>query len=157
LIAEYILLLITMTVTTSSSLFTTLKETYPKLYINQIRNDNLKLSQEDDSGFVEYKRTLVGCSGRKAEKYATQMRWRMSENTKNLSAVYYLGVDDDGTIYKLTETDFIESVQKFIEIMDKISASVVQMQVIDVKDDIVIKICIRNKRLKDNYIVEFDS
>jgi len=134
-----------------------LKEIYPKLYINHIRNDNLQFTEENDNGFVEYKRTLVGCSGRKAEKYATQMRWRMSENTKSLSAIYYLGVDDNGSIYKLTENDLIESIRIFIEIAEKIATSIVSMQIIDIGTNTIIKICVKNKRLKDNYVVEFDS
>lgn len=133
-----------------------LKSIYPKLYITYDQNNHFMLDQENDMGCVEYKRTLVGCSEKKAEKYATQMRWRMSENIKESSAIYYIGVDDDGSLYKLTENDIMESIKQFVDITNKISTSIVNIHIIGVNNGAVVKIRVKNKKLKDNYMVVFD-
>jgi len=133
-----------------------LKEKYPKYYITEIFDDGLILKPEQDDGHIEYKRTLADCTETKSVKYATQMRWRILENVKNQTANYYIGVDDDGTIIGLTNEDLLESVRRFVSIADSIEASISGIKIIHITDKIIIHISVKNKRLKDNYLVDFD-
>ena len=135
-----------------------IKKKYPKFYVIQILNDNnnIKFSPENDDGDIEYKRTLVACSIKKEESYATQMRWRILNN-KNHCATYYIGVDDDGTIIGLNTTDVIECICRFVPIAKKINASISRVEIINLNGiRYIIKICVKNKKIKDNYIVDFD-
>lgn len=130
---------------------------FPKIYILQLQDDNLKLCAEKDNGYVEYKRKLAGCPEFKAKKYATQMRWRMTQNTKNLQATYYIGVDDDGEIIGIEHNDIIDSITTFISISNSIGASITGIKIIHILNKIILWFGVKHKKLKDNYIVDFND
>lgn len=132
-----------------------LRKRYPKFYLTETRDDKLKFRPENDTGSIEYKRTLENCSDIKAKKYATQMRWRILQNRKKQCATYYIGVDDDGTITGLTDSDAMESISKFVSISKTIGASIIAVCIIYVGDSMVIKIGVKIKKIVDNYLVEF--
>lgn len=132
-----------------------IREKFPKLFITEISDDAFKLSPEQDNGYVEYKRTMALCSEKKAQQYATQMRWRISENIKSQSATYFIGVDDDGTIVGLTDEEILTSVSRFLLIAGTIRASIIGVQIIHINDLSIIKFGVKLKKIRDNYLVEF--
>lgn len=133
-----------------------IKLIYPKLYITET-NEKLVLPPENDHGFIEYKRSLIDCDEKKMEKYATQMRWRISENIKFQCATYYIGVDDDGTIIGMNQEETIICVDKFVQISKSIGASIIGLQMIYNSDKIVIRFGVKIKKIENNYLIEFDE
>uniref|UniRef100_A0A6G6AC24 Putative GTP-binding protein n=1 Tax=Borely moumouvirus TaxID=2712067 RepID=A0A6G6AC24_9VIRU len=129
----------------------TIKEKYPKLFIKEVFDKDFKLPPEKDTGNIEYKRTLLNCDEKKTEQYATQMKWRISE-VRKLKAIYYIGVDDNGTIYGLSESELIESLDKFIEIANKIGASFNGVDIIHVTDKMIIKAGVIKKKMENDFI-----
>lgn len=132
-----------------------IKTIYPKIYVTETNNP-LVLQPENDQGFIEYKRSLVECDEKKIEKYATQMRWRISENIKQY-AIYYIGVDDDGTIIGLNQEETMICIHKFVQISKSIEASIIGLQIIYVHDKIVIRFGVKIKKIENNYLVDFDE
>jgi GTPase len=132
-----------------------IKDRHPKLYVINTRDDNIVFDPERDDGHIEYKRTLADCNETKSQKYATQMRWRISENVKTQSATYYIGIDDDGSIIGLEEDEIIECVNRFVDISKTIGASISGINLINVKEKIIMRINVKIKKIIDNYNVEF--
>ncbi|AVL95048.1 putative GTP-binding protein [Moumouvirus australiensis] len=131
-------------------LINTLKEKYPKLFIKVVFDNDFKLPPEKETGKIEYKRTLLNCNEKKTEKRASQMQRRITQGNKK--AIYYIGVDDDGTIYGLSESELIESLDKFIEIANKIGASFNGVNIIHVTNKMVIKAGVIKKKIEDDCI-----
>ena len=136
----------------SSSVVIDIKSQFPKLYVTEIRDNDIKFGPEQDEGHVEYKRTIAECSEKKAEHYATQMHWRISENLKYQSATYFIGIDDDGTIIGLTNQEVLDCITRFVTIANTIKASIRGIQVIHTNDQLIIKITVKIKKIKDNYL-----
>jgi len=59
----------------------------------------MSLIPEIEEGNIEYKRYLINVDSTRLEQLATQMKCRLSEGDNQ--AIYYLGVDDDGTPYPI--------------------------------------------------------
>lgn len=138
-----------------SSILTVIKTKFPNLFVTELIDNTMIFLPEQDDGYVEYKRTLVDCSDRKAEKYATQMRWRITENTKNQRATYYIGIDDDGSIVGLVNDEIIDCITRFVSIAKTIKASITGIQIINVNNKTIIKIGVKIKKIDDNYLIEF--
>ena len=130
---------------------------FPKLFVTEIVDNEIIFLPEQDDGFVEYKRTLIDCNDKKNEKYATQMRWRISKNLKNQYAIYYIGIDDDGTIVGLSNEEIIECIERFVIISNLIGASIIGIQIIHINKLTIIKIRVKMKKINDNYLVEFEE
>lgn len=130
-----------------------IKKINNKLFITQLINDNFTLSAENPFGFIEYKRTLINCDDDKCQKYATQMQWRIMQNQKNNIAHYYIGVDDDGTINSMSDSDIIESIQTILKIVGIISGSIQSVNIIYAKNNRILRITVKKKKLKDIYII----
>ena len=63
------------------------------------------LPPEIEEGNIEYKRYLIYCNNKRIEELTSQMNWRLTEG--NGYCYYYIGVNDDGSIYnKLTKERF---------------------------------------------------
>ena len=65
------------------------------------------LSPEPHDGNIEYKLRLHGISTYRFEKFKTQLRWRVGEG--HGYAIYYIGVEDKGTPYGISEENMRES------------------------------------------------
>jgi GTPase len=61
------------------------------------------MEKESEFGNIEYKRKIVGIDDKKILSYASQMRYRVSQG--NHIAYYYIGVNDDGSIYGIDDID----------------------------------------------------
>ena len=141
----------------SSNILSIIKQKFPKLFFTEMFTDKYILSAEKDEGFIEYKRTLADCDEKREQKYATQMRWRISENTKNQCATYFLGVDDDGTIIGLNHNEIYVCIEKFVQIASTIDASITGIHIIHVENLTILKIMVKIKKIICNYLVDFDS
>lgn len=129
-------------------------ELSPKLFIKQTFDNNLAFKQENDIGSIEYKRTLSHCSLEKIQQYASQMKWRISENNKNI-AIYYIGLDNNGEIRGLSDNEVIDSIINFKKISDIIKASIKYIHIVTTKDKVILKICVKLKKIIQNYSFEF--
>lgn len=73
------------------------------------------LPPENDNGNVEYKWNLAQMNKYKRFKITSQMRWRVQEESDQESALYVIGVHDDGNVQGLCRNDFVST---FINLMD---------------------------------------
>lgn len=140
---------------TESQISLIIKKKFPKLYVKEIVDNNLRFQPEQTYGSIEYKRTLVDCNISKEQKYATQMRWRINENLKTNSATYYIGIDDNGTIMGLTDSEIITCINRFVSIASNINASITGIKIIQIKDLKIIKANVKIKKIINNYVVDF--
>lgn len=138
-----------------SQLILAIKAIHSNLFVTETINNDIKFMPEQQDGFIEYKRTIIDCTDKKAIQYATQMRWRITENTKHQKATYFIGVDDDGAIIGLNDQEIIGCISKIVSIADTINASVYGVHIIHVGYSSIIKICVKIKKINDNYLVDF--
>lgn len=131
-----------------------IKNLHPKLYVTIMVQNDMRLGPEKDDGYIEYKRTLINCNDKKIQQYATQMRWRITENIKHQRATYYIGVDDNGTIIGLTDEEIIECIRKFILIANTINASIFNTEIIQINTNFIIRIGVKIKKI---HFIEFDD
>jgi GTPase len=67
----------------------------------------MNIPPEKDTGCIEYKWKLLNIDKYKSIKLSSQMMWRVREGKK--SALYVIGVHDNGNITGLTKQEFIET------------------------------------------------
>lgn len=132
---------------TQDTILIDISKKFPKLFAKELIKDDLIFRPENDAGFIEYKRTLINCHSNKKERYATQMQWRINENTKNF-AIYYIGLDDDGTVVGINTEDILSNIEIFINISNLISASIMSLKILSIKEKIVLKFKIKLKNKK---------
>jgi GTPase len=72
------------------------------------------LPPEIEEGNIEYKRQLCSLSRYRFQQLQSQMKWRIDEGKG--TAIYLIGVDDDGTIFKLDTKDRKESLKNIKKI-----------------------------------------
>lgn len=84
--------------------------------------DKCKLPPEVEEGNKEYKRKLCNLSRYRFQQLQSQMKWRINEG--NGVAIYYIGVDDDGTIVKLNTKDKKESLKNIKKLASKVESYV---------------------------------
>lgn len=126
-----------------------LKRNFPGLFIKAI--EPTQLTKEAFYGNIEYKRTLIGITDTKIKAYATQMLWRINENGKQ--AIYWIGVDDDGTKIGIDTEELTETITKLLAIATEINATVSAVYLQPINDKYVIK---ANVRAKTNQSFVFD-
>ena len=85
-------------------------------------DDKCKLPPEVEEGNKEYKRMLCSLSRYRFQQLQSQMKWRINEG--NGIAIYFIGVDDDGTIVKLSTKERKESLKNIKKIALQINAYV---------------------------------
>lgn len=101
------------------------------------------LNPEDDNGNIEYKRYLINLESDRFEQLSTQMKWRLAEG--NNEAIYYLGVDDDGQPYQMTNNEKKETLNNFTMLVEKNDAEIINFEVITTNNINYFKITIRKK------------
>ena len=77
------------------------------------------LPPEIEEGNEEYKRYLINLSDLRFQQLLTQMKWRLNEG--NGKAFYFIGVEDDGSIFKLNNLQVGESlknIKKLVKLAD---------------------------------------
>lgn len=82
----------------------------------------VRLGAECEDGNVEYKRQLI-CSEDRFRRLVSQMKYRLSEGQGE--AVYYLGVEDDGTPVGLAPPQLHETLSTFCRMAKALNCAVV--------------------------------
>jgi GTPase len=121
-----------------------IRSQFPKLYFIETEKQTLDLKQEVESGFIEYKRTLLNASRQRLLKYATQMQYRIGNNKANF-AIYYIGIDDDGSLEGISSNKLVSSIQLFHSIAQFIKASVTSCELITVENKQILKFKVTRK------------
>ena len=67
------------------------------------------MEPEKDDGNIEYKLKLLDTSDNRIERLASQMRFRCNEGAGE--CFYNLGVEDDGSMTGLTQTEFTTTIE----------------------------------------------
>jgi len=83
-------------------------------------DDKCKLPPEVEEGNIEYKRKLCSLSRYRFQQLQSQMKWRVDEGKG--TAIYLIGVDDDGTIVKLKKKDKKESLKNIKKLVAQIDS-----------------------------------
>jgi len=86
----------------------------------------MNLSKEVEEGNIEYKRYLVNLDKDRLNQLVTQMNWRLNEG--NNTAIYYLGVNDDGSPYNMTNIERGESIDNINKIVSMNSSEIITME-----------------------------
>ena len=84
------------------------------------------LPQELDDGNIEYKRCLINIELHRIEEYITQMKWRLSEGDGE--AIYYIGIEDDGSFYEWSENDKNDSLKMMKKIVSKANLKISKLE-----------------------------
>ncbi|KAK7104445.1 GTP-binding protein 2-like [Littorina saxatilis] len=79
------------------------------------------LPPEEEEGNIEYKLKLVNPSPSRLEHLVTQMKWRLQEG--NGEAIYEIGVEDNGILTGLNESDLKASLSTLEKMAKRLGAS----------------------------------
>lgn len=88
----------------------------------------LILKPETEEGNVEYKRCIINLDDSRLEQLATQMNWRLLEGDNE--AIYYLGINDNGTLYNMSKKEKKETFDNFNLLVDKNKAEITNRETI---------------------------
>lgn len=83
------------------------------------------LDEEIEEGNIEYKRCLTNIDNNRREEFISQMMWRIKEG--NGEAIYYLGVENDGTFYDWSKSEIRESIDQFKKIIKIANVKIIRM------------------------------
>ena len=83
------------------------------------------LNPEIEEGNIEYKR-LISCNKSRHITLASQMKWRLNEG--NGTCIYYIGVEDDGSISNRKKKELYNSLKNL-----KLVTKIINCKIIDVK------------------------
>lgn len=87
------------------------------------------LPNEDDNGNIEYKRALLNVNNIRLNELASQMKYRLNEDESKI-AIYYLGVNDDGTPYELTSEQKEETLNTFNKLLEINNAEIINFEIL---------------------------
>ena len=109
------------------------------------------LPPEIEEGNKEYKRYLVNLSDLRFQQLLTQMKWRINEG--NGKAFYFIGVEDDGSIFKLNNLQVSESLKNIKKLVKSADGKIKKLDKINEDNNFYFKIEIQSSKL-DNYYKE---
>ena len=75
---------------------------------------------------LNIKRELVNLETDRINHLATQMKWRLNE--RNGQAIYYIGIEDNGSFYGLTKYEIKKNINSFKKICKIINANIENIQ-----------------------------
>jgi GTPase len=108
---------------------------------------SIYLDPEVEEGNIEYKRYLSDLTRKRLEEYVSQMIWRVREGDGE--AIYYLGVEDDGTFYNWTANEKKQTLDSFKTIVKTAKMKIIKVvkvyYKVDGKKNNYFKIVIREK------------
>lgn len=103
------------------------------------------LERENHEGNIEYKRYLLNLDSFRFDQLSTQMKWRLAEG--NGEAIYYLGVNDNGSLYNISDKELEESLINFNKLVNNINAEIINTENVMDNDKKYVIIKIRNKHI----------
>uniref|UniRef100_A0A7N8XBF6 GTP binding protein 2b n=1 Tax=Mastacembelus armatus TaxID=205130 RepID=A0A7N8XBF6_9TELE len=92
------------------------------------------LPPEAEEGNIEYKLKLVNPTQYRFEHLATQLKWRLQEGRGE--AVYQIGVEDNGLLVGLTESDMKASLKTLKRMAEKVGADITLLREREVDYDL---------------------
>ena len=108
---------------------------------------SIYLDPEIEEGNIEYKRYLSELSNERLEQYVSQMIWRVREGLGE--AIYYLGVEDNGTFYNWTQNEKKQTLDRFKNIVKIAKMKIIKLlkvyYKVNEKQNNYFKIVIREK------------
>jgi GTPase len=108
---------------------------------------SIYLEPEIEEGNIEYKRYLSELSNERLEQYVSQMIWRVREGLGE--AIYYLGVEDNGTFYNWTQNEKKQTLDRFKNIVKIAKMKIIKLlkvyYKVNEKQNNYFKIVIREK------------
>lgn len=104
------------------------------------------LPKENDDGNIEYKRSLVNVHKIRLNELASQMKYRLNEDDSKI-AIYYLGVDDDGTIIQLSDYEKEETLKTFNILLEMNNAEILKFEILNDNNISYFKITIKVKAI----------
>jgi len=106
------------------------------------------MDPEIEDGNIEYKRYLNNIDKNRLEEYTTQMTWRVGEGKGE--AIYYLGIEDDGTFYNWTDNEKKQTLNTLKLLVSKANLKIAKLEkinyTIDDKNNYYMKVVIREKQ-----------
>lgn len=84
------------------------------------------LPPENFYGMIEYKRYIIPSSKERYVKYETQLLWRLAEGKGE--AIYYIGVDDDGTIHNINNKQYKLSIKNLKSLCCKNKINIIEIK-----------------------------
>eukprot|EP00128_Syssomonas_multiformis_P011424 Colp12_sorted_trinity150504_noHs@4353 len=108
-----------------------------------------KLNPEVEEGNTEYKLKLVNPTSLRLEHLITQMKWRLEEG--NGEAFYEIGVEDNGTLAGLSETDMEASLQTLSKMASRLGAKVEILRKQKFEEKAVAEIRVRRSSKTDQF------
>lgn len=89
----------------------------------------MKLDPEVENGNKEYKLKIINKENDRLEKLASQLKWRLNEG--NGEALYYIGVNDDGSVVGLSSNELKETVMNIKKMCEKINSKIISTEKIN--------------------------
>ena len=86
---------------------------------------SIYLDPEVEEGNIEYKRSLTDLTNKRLEEYVSQMIWRVKEGDGE--AIYFLGVEDDGTFYDWCNSEKKQTLENFKLIVKQAKMKIVKV------------------------------
>ena len=83
------------------------------------------LKPEEEEGNIEYKR-LISNNINRLEALASQMKWRLTEG--NGEYYYYIGIEDNGSISKLSRISLLKSLRNLRKVVDIINSEIIKVE-----------------------------
>ena len=115
------------------------------------------MNPECDEGNIEYKRSLKDLDKNRLEEYITQMIWRVGEGKGE--AIYYLGIENNGTFYNWSEAEKKQSIRTLKLITVKANLKIAKLEKINYETNYYLKVVIREtqKNLPEKRILLLGS
>lgn len=104
------------------------------------------LHPEVEEGNIEYKRFILNLSPHRFEQLTSQMKWRLSEGEGE--AIYYIGVEDDGSIYGLNIDQFKDSIVNIKKLAKNCNAKMNNVKKLRYEAKYYYKIIIKSDKIK---------
>ena len=100
------------------------------------------MQPEIEEGNIEYKRSLHIDNNRILENIS-QMKWRIKEGDGE--AIYYLGIEDNGTFYNWTEKEKTQTLNAIKLIISKANLKLIKIEKINYDKNYYFKVIIRER------------
>ena len=84
------------------------------------------LPPENFYGMIEYKRYIIPSSKERYIQYETQLLWRLAEGKGE--AIYYIGVDDNGTIHNINDKQYKLSIKNLKSLCRKNKINIIEIK-----------------------------
>ena len=109
-----------------------------------------KLKPEIEEGNIEYKRKITKPTTERLNQLITQMKWRLNEG--NGEAIYYIGVEDNGSISGISNNDLKESIKNIKIMIKNIDGKLIKLEKKIINRQQFYKIIIHKKFMYENKI-----